>query len=131
MIKADATVRRETKYIAIFCAFLSLIMQMVFLFIRRWDYTVILGNLLSFFISVLNFYFMGISVQKALSLDESGARKVIKASQSLRNICIFVFVAIGVLMPFFNTAAVILPIFFPRVAVSFRPLFKEKEVIDK
>lgn len=131
MIKADATVRRETRYIAFFCAVLSGIMQIVFLIIRKWNYTVILGNILSFLIAVLNFYFMGISVQKALCMEASDARKTMKVSQSLRNVAIFTAVVLGVLVPYFNTVAVILPLFFPRVAVSFRPFFKEKEVMDR
>ena len=131
MIKADSTVRKETMYIAYFCVALSVLMQIVFLAIKKWDYTVLLGNLLSLLVSVLNFYFMGISVQKALTKEQSDARKTMKASQSLRSFGIFIAVMIGVVLPYFNTVSVILPVFFPRVAVSFRPLFKEKEVIDK
>jgi len=131
MIKADSTVCRETKYIAFFCAICSIVVQCFFLLIKRWDYTVLLGNLLSLVISVGNFYLMGISVQKALSAGEAQARNIMKTSQSLRNIGIFIGVMIGVILPYFNTVCVILPIFFPRIAVSFRPLFKEKEVIDK
>ena len=131
MIKADSTVRKETMYIAYFCVALSVLMQIVFLVIKKWDYTVLLGNVLSLLVSVLNFYFMGISVQKALTKEQSDARKTMKASQSLRSFGIFIAVMIGVVLPYFNTVSVILPVFFPRVAVSFRPLFKEKEVIDK
>ena len=134
MIKADSTVIKETKYIAYFSLILSVLMQAVFLILRRWDYTVLLGNILSLTVAVLNFYFMGISVQKALGMAEADARKVMKASQGLRNIAMFVAVAIGVVTPCFNTIAVILPVFFPRVAVSFRPLIKdknEKEVTDE
>ena len=131
MIKADNTVRKETKYIASFCVILSLLMQAVFLLLKRWDYTVLLGNLVSLMISVLNFYFMGITVEKALSKDEADARKFMKASQSIRSFGIFVAIIIGVVLPWFNNLAVILPVFFPRVAVSFRPFIKEKEVIDK
>lgn len=134
MIKADSTVRSETRYIAYFCISLSVLMQVVFLVLGRWNYTVLLGNLLSLAVAILNFYFMGISVQKAISLDVDGAKKVIRASQSARNAGIFIAVAVGVIAPCFNTIAVILPVFFPRIAVSFRPLFAkndEKEVTDE
>lgn len=134
MIKADSTVIKETKYIAYFSLILSVLMQAVFLVLRRWDYTVLLGNVLSFAAAVLNFYFMGISVQKALAMESADARKAMKASQGLRNVGMFVAIVIGVVTPCFNTVAVILPVFFPRVAVSFRPLIKdknEKEVTDE
>lgn len=131
MINAGTVVYKETKYIATFCTVLSVLMQAVFLLLKRWDYSVLLGNALSLVISVLNFYFMGITVEKALSKDESDARKLMKSSQSIRSFGVFIAVMLGVILPWFNTVAVIVPIFFPRVAVSFRPLIKEKEVIDK
>lgn len=132
MIKADLAVKRETKYIAYSCVILSVLMQAVFVLLKRWDYTVILGNLLSLAIAVFNFYFMGITVQKAVSMDVNDAKKLMKSSQSLRSAAVFVAIVIGVVTPCFNTVAVIVPVFFPRIAVSFRPLIKDqKEVIDK
>ena len=131
-MKVDATIKKETKYIAYFSLILSVIMQAVFLLLKRWDYTVILGNVLSFSVAVLNFYIMGITVQKAVLMDESDARKLIKSSQSLRTAGMFLLLAIGVALPIFNTIAVIVPVFFPRIAVTFRPLIKDKkDVIDK
>lgn len=131
MIKADKAVRKETKYIAVWCGALSLVMQSVFIILRSWDYTVLLGNLLSFSVAVLNFYFMGISVQKAIAAGTGEAPRVMRASQSLRSIAIFVICGAGVLMPYFNTAAVILPIFFPRIAMAFRGFFKEEKEVSK
>lgn len=127
MIKADSTVIKETKYIASFSIILSVLMQAVFLVLKRWDYTVLSGNLLSLAATVLNFYFMGISVQKALTMDAADAKKAMKASQGMRNLGMFIAVVAGVVAPCFNTIAVILPVFFPRIAVSFRPVFKEKD----
>ncbi len=129
---ADATVVKETKYMASIIAVLSVLMQAVFLILRKWDYTVLLGNFLSAGVSLANFYFMGRSVQKALTMDEADARKVMRASQSGRNLAIFVAAAVGVGVSYFNTIAVIVPLFFPRIAVMLRPLIKDKkDVIDK
>ena len=132
MRKVDSTVIKETKYVALLTLVLSVLMQAVFLILRKWDYTVLLGNLLSAAVSVANFYFMGRSVQKALTLDETDARKVMRASQSRRNLAIFAVAAGGVGISYFNNIAVIVPLFFPRIAVMFRPLIKDKkDVIDK
>ena len=107
-------------------------MQAIFIVLKKWDYTVVLGNLLSLFVAVFNFYLMGIAVQKAVSMDVSDAKKIMKSSQGLRNILMFVVLAIGVTAPIFNTVAVIVPVFFPRIAVSFRPFIKDRKgVIDK
>lgn len=128
----DATVVKETKYMAFVVLVLSALMQAVFLILKKWDYTVLLGNLLSLTVSVANFYFMGRSVQKALKMDEADARKVMRASQSRRNLAIFAVAAVGVGISYFNNVAVIVPLFFPRIAVMLRPLIKDKkEVVDK
>lgn len=127
MVKADSVVIKETKYIAYFSVILSVLMQAAFLLLRKWDYTVLLGNLLSLAIGVLNFYFMGISVQKAVDREQADAARLMRASQGIRNVAVFAAVATGVVLPWFNTVAVILPIFFPRAAVAFRPLIKEKD----
>ena len=127
MTKANGIVKKETKYIAYFSVILSVLMQSVFLLIGKWDYTVLLGNLLSLIVATLNFYFMGISVQKAVDMEQADAARLMRASQSIRNVAVFAAVAIGVVLPWFNTVAVILPIFFTRAAVAFRPLVKEKE----
>jgi len=132
MIKVSSTVKNETLYIAYFSLILSVIMQSVFVFLNKWTYTVLLGNLLSFGAAILNFFIMGITVQKAVTLEVSDAKKLMKSSQNLRKAGLFVLVVIGVIAPLFNTVAVIVPLFFPRIAVSFRPLIKDKkEVINK
>ena len=66
MKKIDETVLKETKYIAAWIFIFSVLMQAVFLVICEWNYTVLLGNILSAVFSVLNFFLMGLTVQKAL-----------------------------------------------------------------
>ena len=132
MTKPNATVKKETSYIAFFCIVLSAIMQAVFILLGRWDYRVILGNLLSLAVAVLNFLVMGIAVQKAVVMEPEDAKKLMRSSQNKRKICIFASLAAGVVMPWCNTVAVLVPVFFPRIAVAFRPLIKDrKEVTDK
>ena len=70
MKNVDATVIKETKYVAIWVLMLSALMQAVFLVIGRWDYTVLLGNLLSGSAVILNFFLMGIGIQRALEKEE-------------------------------------------------------------
>ncbi len=132
MLKISSAVKNETLYIAYFCVILSVLMQSVFIFLNKWTYTVLLGNLFSMAAAILNFFVMGLTVQKAVTLEECDARKLMRSSQSIRKAGIFVAVVIGVVAPIFNTIAVIVPLFFPRIAVSFRPFIKDKkEVISK
>ncbi|MBQ2285043.1 MAG: ATP synthase subunit I [Clostridia bacterium] len=130
-MKANETVKKECIYIAYCCTILSVLMQAVFVVCKRWEYTVLLGNLLSLVASVLNFYFMGLTVQKAVEKDESDAKKLMKSSSSVRTAVLFVIIAIGVALPWFNTVAVIVPVFFPRIAIMLRPFIKDKKGSDK
>ena len=127
MAKIDETVKKETGYIALWVLIFSLLMQAVFLLLRRWDYTVLLGNLLSGALGICNFLLMGLAVQSAVNKEEKEAKETMRASQSLRTLLLFAVVAIGVLLDCFNTVAVIIPLFFPRIAIAIRPVAKGGE----
>lgn len=126
MQKIDATVRRETMYIAAAVGVMSLLLQSVFLIAGQWHYTVLLGNLLSGAAAVANFFLMGLTVQNALQKEEKQAADAVKLSQRLRLLMMFVVAAVGVALPCFDTTAVILPFFFPRVAIAVRPLLDRR-----
>lgn len=117
---------KETRYIAAWVIILSVIMEAVFLIIGKWDYMVLLGNLLGAFCAVANFFAMGITVQKAVEKDEKEAKTAIKASQALRTVILFAIVAIGAAVPFFNTWTVVIPLLFPRIAIALR-MFSKKQ----
>ena len=127
MKKIDATVIKETGYIALWVLVLSALTQSVFLVIGKWDYTVLLGNILSGAVAILNFFLMGITVQRALEKNEEDAKKSIKVSQLYRFLFLVVTVIIGVVLPCFSTWTVIIPMFFPRIAILFRPLFDKRK----
>lgn len=122
----DKTVRQETRYIALCELLLSVLLQAVFLVIGQWNYTVLLGNLLSGGAAVLNFFLMGVTIQEATNREEKNARTLMRLSQSLRMVALFAAAALGVLLPCFNTVTALVPLFFPRLAVAFRPLVGRK-----
>ena len=66
MKKTDPTVKKETIYIAVWTVILSVFIHSVFLILKRWDLTVLYGNLLGIFLAVLNFFLLGRTVQSAL-----------------------------------------------------------------
>ena len=125
MRKIDSVVKKETLYIASVSAILSLLLQSVFLIIGKWDYTVLLGNIYGLFVTVGNFFLMGLNIQSSLEKDPEDAKKQIKASQSLRLLMLFVLAIIGYIIPIFNILSVIIPYLFPRFAITLRPLFKK------
>ncbi len=127
MKKVDKTVLKETRYIALWVLIFSIFMEAVFLILNRWDYTVLLGNLLGAVAAVGNFFLMGLTVQKAvLKEDEKDAKKLMRISQIYRNLLVLVILVVGIFVPVFNTWTVIIPVFFPRISLFFRPLFDKK-----
>lgn len=131
MKKIDSTVKKESLYIAIWVVILSAIMEAVFLIIGKWDYTVILGNLLAGVISILNFFLMALTIQSAVNKEDKSAKATMKLSQMLRMLMILVALILGVVLPCFNMWASIIPFFFPRIAITFRGIKKdEKEKKD-
>ncbi len=120
-MKLDATVKRETSYIALWTGVLSVAMQIGFAVSGRWDYTVLLGNIFSALVAVGNFLLLGITIQKAVSKnDEKEARNIIRTSHSLRTLMLFVWAALGALIPCFNLWTSLVPLLFPRIAILFR-----------
>ena len=126
MKKIDEVILKETTYIGIWTLIFSVLMQAVFLIIHRWDYTVLLGNLLTGTAAVLNFFLMGLTVQKVLGKEEKEAKSAMRVSQIYRNLLLLIILVLGVVLPCFHTWAAVIAVFFPRIAIIFRPLFDRK-----
>ena len=122
----EPAVKKETAYIAGWSLLLSVVMELVFWAVGAMDYTVPLGNLLGVAASLLNFFLMGLTIQSAVGLEEKAASAKLKLSQMLRMLMVLVLAVLGLALPCFHTIAVLVPFFFPRIAISFRPLFDRK-----
>ncbi len=120
MSKVDKTVLQETKFLGVWSLIFSMLMQAVFLVLRKWDYTVLLGNLWGVFVTLLNFFLLGLTVQIAVTKEEKEARNVMKLSHTLRNLMVLVLAIVGVVLPWFSTLPMIIALFFPRVAMTIR-----------
>ena len=125
MKKLDPTVLKESLYILTSTLILSLLMQSVFLLVGAWDYKVLLGNILGIVAAVGNFLLMGITVQSALGKEQKEAKSLMKLSQTLRLLLLFVVALVGYLAPIFSTVAVVIPFLFPRLAITVRPFIKK------
>lgn len=126
MKKIDPIIRKETVYIGIWTLIFSMLMQAVFLVLHLWNYTVLLGNLLTGGAAVLNFFLMGLTVQSVLHKEEKEAKSAIRVSQLYRNLGMLVILVLAVVLPCFHTWAAVIAVFFPRVAILLRPLFDRK-----
>ena len=119
--KIDKTVIVETKFIGAWMLIFSALMQAVFLIIGKWDYTVLLGNLLSGVAGIISFFVLGLTIVKAVSSgDAEYAKKFMSASTAGRTFFLFIVALLGVLLPCFNTIATLIPILFPRLGLLIR-----------
>lgn len=127
-MKLEKAVVRETGFVAVWVGILSLLTQGVFLLLRQWDVTVLLGNLLSGGVGILNFFLMAVTVQIAAPKEQKDAVKTVRLSQSLRFLLLGVAAAVGAALPqVFSIWTVLIPLFFPRIAVAIRMLMNRRD----
>lgn len=130
MGKVDTIVMKETKSLALVVLILSALLEAVYLIIGHWNYTVLLGNILGGGVGLLNFFLMGISLQKALSKQVSDAKATARLSQTYRNIMILAVLAIAYLAPCFDIIPTIISLFFATLGV-YSKLFVAKKDTKK
>nr|WP_295285749.1 hypothetical protein [uncultured Blautia sp.] len=91
------------------------------------DYTVFLGGIGGGLIAVLNFFLMGLAVQKAASAtDEGTARMKLKASYSQRFLMQILWVILAIVAPCFHFVAGIAPLLFPGTGIKIMGIFHNK-----
>ena len=126
-MRIDPTVKKETLYISIVTLIMSMLMQSVYLIIGRWGIGVLFGNLLGAGIGILNFFLLGLSVQKAVSEDEKKAKEIMRVSHTVRFAGIIVLIAVSLIFPkVFDIVATIISLLFASTAVFFRQFFTKK-----
>ena len=91
------------------------------------DYTVLLGGIGGGAVAVLNFFLMGLAVQKAASAsDEGTARMKLKASYSQRFLMQILWVILAIVAPCFHFVAGIAPLLFPGTGIKIMGIFHNK-----
>ena len=127
MIQVDKAVKKETTYVIVWVFLLSLLMEAVFLVLGRWELSVLWGNLLSAVAVSVNFFLMALGVQKALTKEtETEQKNVLRISRTYRTLALLVIMVLGAVLPVFHLWATLIPLFFPRIAITFRPLYDRK-----
>lgn len=91
------------------------------------DYTVFLGGIGGGAVAVLNFFLMGLAVQRAASAsDEGTARMKLKASYSQRFLMQILWVILAIVAPCFHFVAGIAPLLFPGTGIKLMGIFHNK-----
>ena len=124
-------VKKETKRVIVITLLGLLLMWILFAafhFIMPdkvpLDYTVFLGGIAGGCVAVLNFFLMGLAVQKAAAAEDEGtARMKIKASYSQRFMMQVFWVIIAIIAPCFHFVAGIAPLLFPGTGIKIVGIF--------
>ncbi len=117
-MQVQEATRRETGHIALGVLCFSAVMELVFLLIRRWSLGVLWGNLLGGGFAVLNFFFLGLTVQTiAGEADEKRARLKLQGSYSLRMLLTLAVIVVAIKLPFVVWPAAVIPLLFPRLTI--------------
>ena len=127
-------VKKETKRVIVITAAGLILMWILFAVLHfampdkvPLDYTVFLGGIGGGAIAVLNFFLMGLAVQKAASAsDEGTARMKLKASYSQRFMMMILWVIVAIVAPCFHFAAGIAPLLFPGTGIKLVGIFHNK-----
>lgn len=128
--KIDKVVYKEASFVGAWVLIFSAVMEAVFLIIGKWDYTVLLGNLISGAIGVINFLLLGFTVQKALTYgnDPKKAGNLMKLSQAARLLLMGGVAVLGATLDCFNLWATLIPLLFPRLSMIIRQIMLRKVV---
>ena len=127
-------VKKETKRVVMITGAGLILMWILFAILHftmpdkvPFDYTVILGGIGGGVIAVLNFFLMGLAVQKAASAtDEGTARMKLKASYSQRFMMMILWVIVAIVAPCFQFVAGIAPLLFPGTGIKIMGIFHNK-----
>lgn len=134
-MKIQQATKRETLHIALGTLGFSAVMNLVFLCLKRWDSTVLWGTLLGGGFAVLNFFLLGLTVQKiAADPNEKRGKMTMQLSYSLRMLFTLFIAVLAIKLPQVSWPAAVIALFFPRLTIlsmqllgMYKPASKENE----
>ena len=128
MTTVQPAVKRETRNVLIITLIGVVIMLAVFSCLNLafpdsvpFDYTVILAGFCAGAVAVLNFFLMGLAVQKvAAASDEKEAKKILQKSYYGRLGLQVLWIIAAIAAPCFNIVAGLIPLLFPGFGIKMR-----------
>lgn len=135
MIEIQPAVKQETGRITLFTAVGVVAMWVLFGVFHLiqpetvpFDYTVFLGGIVGGANAVLNFFLMGLTVQKVASTEnEEDARANMKASYTQRLMLQILWIVLAIVAPCFQFVAGIAPLMFPSLGIKSMVFWKPKK----
>lgn len=116
--RPQETVVRETKRIATGAACMLAVMCAVNAFMGRMSWAVLIGGLMGGAYGVLNFFLLGMTVQKvARETDEILARMRMRSSYSTRMVGAVIVGILAFALPFADGLSCVIALLFPRATI--------------
>lgn len=112
-------------FLAINVVFFAVVAVLFFAFDMDW--TLLTGAVYGNVLCVANFYLLGKSAQSALKRNAKSAQTYMNTMYCLRYLGLFLLLTAAALLPIFNLIAAIVPLFFPKIAITIRALKERKE----
>ncbi|NLP34336.1 MAG: hypothetical protein GX359_03975 [Clostridiales bacterium] len=130
-MKVNEVVKRETKNIAIGIIICSVITQIGFLILGKYSLAVLFGSIYGGAIALLNFFLMGLTVQKIADMDDqNAAKRKMQASYSTRQLLLLLLVGIGMYISInyeiFHWLPILIAIVYPRIIIAFGGIFRKE-----
>ena len=106
------------------------VMLSVFALLNRLDYTVVLGGVVGALVSLLNFFFMAVSLtlaaDRAAQQDVKGGKGLVKSSYAIRTIIMFVVLALCAKSGHCNVIALVVPLLVVQPTLLVAEFFRKK-----
>ena len=128
--------KKELKHILIYILIGVCLLILVFFLINlitempdyaKFDYTVILGAVCGGAVAFLNFFLMGLTVQKVASdTNKERAANRMKLSYTYRYLMQIGWIVAAILIPCFNSIAGIVPLLFPTLGIKIAAIVFKK-----
>ena len=134
-MKVQQATKRETLHIAMGVLCFSAVMNLVFALLGRWEPPVLWGSLLGGGFTILNFFALGLTVQRmAADPNEKRGKMTMQLSYTLRMLFTVFVVVLAIKLPGVNWIPTVLSLFFPRLTIlsmqllgMYKPASKENE----
>lgn len=134
-MKLQEAVKKETVYISVGCIICTVLTLLLFFILSKiipetvpFGLQEVISALAGCVIAVLNFFWMALTVQKVASTeDETKARGIMTVSYRNRMLLQLIWVVLAFVLPVFNGAAGLIPLFFPSILIKLRGFFPGKQ----
>ena len=129
-MREEGSSRKDILRIAVGMLIGDVLMCIVFICLKRFSLSVVLGAVLGTVFALANLFYLDYSIGQALKKGDS-MQSYFRRSYLVRMLIHAACIAIAALAPFINTVAGIVPLFFPKLviyAMQLLGLYKPDEI---